>query len=76
MFFDEINQTSLVGVQAQVVRRPTGKLLQRKTYGTWKYTLAEAAREAIGFLTMEEYARRRQNTVAQYIATLSLLELC
>ena len=25
---------------------------------------------------MEEYVRRRQNTVAQYIATRSLLDLC
>ena len=27
-------------------------------------------------MTMEEYIRRRQNTVAQYIATRSLLDLC
>ena len=38
--------------------------------------MAAAAREAAGFLTMEEYVRRRQNTVAQYIATRSLLDLC
>ena len=25
---------------------------------------------------MEEYIRRQQNTVAQYIATLSLIDLC
>ena len=30
----------------------------------------------VGFLTMEEYIRRRQKTVAQYIATRSLLDLC
>ena len=30
----------------------------------------------MGLLTMEEYASRRQNTVAQYIATRSLLDLC
>ena len=34
------------------------------------------AREEAGFLTMEEYIRRRQDTVTQYIATQSLLDLC
>ena len=44
---------ALGGVQTQVVRRLTGKLLRRTTDGTWKYTSAAAAREAAGFLTME-----------------------
>ena len=34
------------------------------------------AREEDWFLTMEDYIWRRQNTVAQYIATRSLLDLC
>ena len=42
----------------------------------WRYISAAAAREAAGFLTMEEYIRRIQNTVAQYITTRSLLDLC
>ena len=46
------------------------------TDGARKYTLAVSAREAAGFLIMEEYFRRLQNTVAQYIATQSLLYLC
>ena len=54
----------------------TGNIPQRTTDGTWRYTLAAAAREAAGFLTMVEYIRRRQNMVAQYIATRSLLDLC
>ena len=29
-----------------------------------------------GFVTIKEYIRRRQNTVVQYIATRSLLDLC
>ena len=56
--------------------RLTGKLPRRTTDGIYKYILAEAAREASGFFTMEEYVRRRQNTAAQYIATRSLLDLC
>ena len=38
--------------------------------------MATTAREETGSLTMEEYIRRRQKTVAHYIATRSLLDLC
>ena len=68
--------TALGGFQTQVVRRLTAKLLRRATDWTWKYTSAAAAKEMEGLLTMEEYVRRCQNTVAQYIATRSLIDLC
>ena len=60
---------ALGGFQTQVKRRLTGQLLWRKTEGKWRYNSAAVAREAAGFLTIEEYVRRRQNTVTQYIAT-------
>ena len=44
--------------------------------GKWEYTLATTAREEAGFETTEEYIWQRQNMVAQYIATRSLLDLC
>ena len=53
----------------------TGQIPLREMDGKWKYTSAAASREAAGFLTMEEYVRRCQNMVAQYIATQSLLDL-
>ena len=68
--------TDLGVFQTQVLIRLTGKLPRRETDRTWKYTLAAVATVAAGFLKMEEYVRRRQNTVAQYIATQSLLDLC
>ena len=68
--------TAMGGVHTQVERSLTGQLPRRTADGTWKYTSTAAAREAAGFLTMEEYIRRCQNTVAQYIATRSLLDLC
>ena len=40
------------------------------------YTAAATTWEEAGFLTMEEYIRPIQNTVPQYIATKSLLDLC
>ena len=61
---------ALAGFQIQVVRRLTGKLLHRTTDGTWKYTSAEAVREAAGFWTMEEYVRWSQNILMHYIAML------
>ena len=66
---------ALGGVQTQVMRRLKGKLPLRTTDGKWRYTSEAMAREEAGFLTMEEYVRRHQNTVAQYIATRSLLDL-
>ena len=59
---------ALGGFQTQVARRLTRRLLWRTLDGRWRYTSAAVAREEVGFLTMEEYIRRRQNTVAQYIA--------
>ena len=60
----------------QVARRLTVRLLHRTLCRKWRYTLVETAKEEAGFLTMEEYIRRRHNTVAQYITTQSLLDLC
>ena len=54
----------LGGFQDQVVRRLTGRLLWQKTEGKWDYTSVVAAREETVFHTMEEYIRRRYNTVA------------
>ena len=67
---------SLGGFQYQVARLLTGRLPWRTPDGKWIYTSAATTREEAGFLAMEEYIRRRQNTVAQYIATRSLLDLC
>ena len=67
---------ALGGFQSQVARQLTVWLPRRTPDRKWKYTLAATAREEAGFLTMEEYIRRHQNTVAQYIATRKMLDLC
>ena len=59
-----------------MARRMTGRLLRRTPDRKWKYTSAAMAREEAGVLVVEEYIRRCQSTVAQYIATRSLLDLC
>ena len=58
--------------QTQVERPLTGRLSWRTSDSRCRYTSTAAAREESGFLTIEEYIRRWQNTVAQYIATQSL----
>ena len=59
----------LGGFQDKVAIILTGRLLRRRTNGKWEYTLAAAAREEAVFKAMEEYIRRRNNTVAHFIAT-------
>ena len=63
---------ALGGFHIQVYIRLMGQLLRRTKDRTWKYTSAAAARELAGFLTMEEYVRRRQNfrTVYRYAITV------
>ena len=65
----------LGGFQDQVARQLPVRILRRRIDRKWEYTLEDAARAEVGFELMEIYIRRRQNTVAQYIATKSILDL-
>ena len=64
------------GVQTQVSRLIMVHLPRRTMEWTWRYTSAAAAKQAVGFLTIGEYLRQHQITVAQYISTRLLLDLC
>ena len=55
---------ALGGFQDQVERRLTGRPPQRELDGKWIYTSAATAQEKARFLKVEEYIRRRQNTIA------------
>ena len=57
------------GFQDQMTRRLIWRLPRRQVDGKWDYTLTAMARAEAGFEMMEEYIWRRQNMVAQYIAT-------
>ena len=59
---------ALGGFQTHVARRLTGRILWRTPDVKWTYTSAATAREEAGLLKMEEFIRRRHNTVAQHIA--------
>ena len=57
-------------------RRITGKQRRSGGGGKWAYPpLKEAMREA-GFEGIRKAVTRRQNTVAQYIATQPIMDLC
>ena len=44
--------------------------------GSWAYLPLETATQKAGFEEMGEYILKIQNTVAQYIATQMILDLC
>ena len=66
----------LGGSQDQVARQLTGRLLCQQGNRKWEYTSAEAERSESGFEMMETHIWKIHNTIAQYIATRSLMDLC
>ena len=69
-------EKSLGSFQSRVARRLTGKQPRCQTDGSWNYPpLAEELGEA-GLEGIRKSVTRWQNTVAQYIATQPILDLC
>ena len=59
-------------VSMRIIRKQT----KRRVYGSWEYPPPETEMEEAGFEEMGAYVPKRQNIVAQYIETRSVLELC
>ena len=57
-------------------RRLTGIQLRKGRDGKWHYPLLEGAMKEAGLTDVRTSIKRRKNTVAQYIATRPLLDLC
>ena len=69
-------ERALDSFQHGAALRITGRQPQRGGGGRWTYPhLKEAMREA-GFKEIRQSITRRQNTVAQYIATRPIPDLC
>ena len=69
-------ESALDAFQGRVARRLTGRKPRRGRYGRWFYlSLAGAMKEA-GVVRIRTSILRRQNTVAQFIATRPILGLC
>ena len=67
---------SLISFQQRVARRLNRRKTRRRGYRNWFcHPLAAKMAEA-GFKKIGTYVTRRQNTVAQYIATQTILDLC
>ena len=69
-------ESALDAFQGRVARRLTGKLPRQGRDGKWVYpSLAGALKEA-GVVRARTSVLRIQNTVAQFIATRTILGLC
>ena len=63
--------------QHKVNRQITGRKPKRQEVGGgWDYPYLEIAMEEAGFEEMGAYVLKRQNMVAQYIATQRIMDLC
>ena len=65
----------LEGFHHRIARRISGKVAQR-VGEEWHYPPIEEALEEAGLWPMREYIRRRQATIADFIATRPIFELC
>ena len=69
-------EKALDSFQSRVERKITGRQPRQRKDGRWEYPpLAGVLREA-GIMGVRTSINRRQNTVAQYIATRPILDLC
>ena len=69
-------EAALDAFQGRVARRLTGRMPRRGRDGQWMYLPLEGANKEAGIVRARKLVLRRQNTVAQFIATRPILELC
>ena len=62
--------------QHRVARWLAGSQPRRRGGGSWEYPSLEEAMVEAGFEGIGTYITRRQNTVAQYIATRPIIDFC
>ena len=67
---------SLGSFQNRVARWITRSNIRRKLDGVWEYPMMASAIEETGFEDIGVYIQKRQNTVAQYILTRLVMDLC
>ena len=69
-------ERSLSNLQHKFMQRLTGRQPGRRGCGSWEYPPLEETMVEAGFEGIITYITRRHNTVAQYIATRLILNLC
>ena len=60
---------ALESFKHRISKHITEKHTKKQEYGSWEYPSLETAMEKAGFEEIGAYVMKRQNTVAQYIAT-------
>ena len=69
-------EKALDSFQSRVARKITGRQPQQRKDGSWVYLLLAGVTKEAGMVGIRTSIIRRQNTVAQYIATRPILYLC
>ena len=69
-------EKSLDSFQSRVAQKITGSQTRRGKDGTWHYPSLVGAMKEAGIVWIWTSILRRQNTVAQFIATRPILDLC
>ena len=69
-------EAALDAFQGRVARRLTGRMPRRGRDGKWKYLPLAGALKDAGIGRVRTSVLRRQNTVAQFVATRPILALC
>ena len=69
-------ESALDAFQGRVARRLTGRMPRRGRDGKWVYLPLAGARNDAGIVRARTSVLRRQNTVAQFVATRPILVLC
>ena len=60
----------------RLVRRITGNFMKQRSYGVCQYPPIEEALREVGIKKLEEYIKRSQNALAQFITTQPIMDLC
>ena len=69
-------EKALEGFHHRAVRQMTGMGTKRQRDGTWVYPPIDTALAMVGLYEIGMYIVCQQNTVAQYIATRPIMQLC
>ena len=69
-------ESALDAFQGRVARKLTGRKPRRGRDGVWFYPSLTGAMKEAGIVRIRTSILRRQNTVAQFIATRPILDLC
>ena len=69
-------EKELTGFHHRVERRMAGMVPKHQPDGTWSYPPIRAAMAMVGLEEIGVYIARCQNTIAQYIATRPIMDLC